>query len=155
MAAMAAREQMEGNMQYESLRTYHVFVSHAWSYDSDYTRLVDMLNSAARFVWKNYSCPQCGPAVDTNSIIGYSRLVTALENQIRPVQCVVVLSGMYVAHSRWIQKEIDIATGWSKPIIGVVPWGAERTPTAVSSVAKEMVRWNTESIVAAIRKWSL
>jgi hypothetical protein len=40
------------------------------------------------------------------------------------------------------------------PIVGVVPRGAERVSAIISSRAKEIVRWNTESIVEAIRKWA-
>ena len=62
---------------------------------------------------------------------------------------------MYVNHRRWIQEEIDIAIYYEKPIIGVTPWGQERVPIEVQNVAKEMVGWQTNSIVAAIRRCSL
>ena len=62
---------------------------------------------------------------------------------------------MYVAHSFWIQKEIDISLEYDKPIIGIKPWCQERVPKAVSDVAKEIVGWNTSSIVEAIRKYSI
>lgn len=47
---------------------------------------------------------------------------------------------------------MDIAATWRKPLLGVRPWGAQRTPSAVSDVVDEMVAWNTTSIVAAIRR---
>ena len=58
---------------------------------------------------------------------------------------------MYVAYRYWIQKEIDIAASYGKRIIGVIPWGQERTPQEVQDVAAMMVAWNTDSIVSAIR----
>lgn len=75
-----------------------------------------------------------------------------LRQQIRPVQCVVVLAGMYAAHSDWIQFEIDYAKSLGKPILGIVPWGAERTPTSVTLAANKMVGWNTATIVSGIRE---
>jgi len=44
-----------------SLRIYHVFISHSWSYDSDYVRLVNLLHTAPYFSWKNYSVSQDDP----------------------------------------------------------------------------------------------
>ena len=133
------------------LKTYRLFISHAWTYNDDYYRLVNLLNNANNFSWRNYSVPKHDP-VDANNT---TKLAEALQNQMRPTQVVLIISGMYAAYRKWIQYEIDLAAHWNKPIIGIRPRGSERTPTAVSSVAKEMVGWNTSSIVAAIRKHSL
>jgi len=62
---------------------------------------------------------------------------------------------MYVKYRKWIQEEMSIAQSYQKPIVGVIPWGQERTPVEVQLAAKEMVGWNTSSIIAAIRKWSI
>jgi len=62
---------------------------------------------------------------------------------------------MYASYSRWINVEMDLADEFRKPMIGVRPWGQERTPQAVQDRVKEMVGWNTDSIVSAIRKWSI
>jgi MTH538 TIR-like domain (DUF1863) len=136
-------------------KTYRLFISHAWSYDAGYLRVAKMFVAAPRFFWHNYSAPSSKPVVDARTIIGKRRLRAELADQIRPVGCVVVVAGMYVAYREWIQVEIDIATGWGKPIVGIRPWGAARTPTAVSSVADEMVNWNSTSVVAAVRRQHL
>jgi hypothetical protein len=65
------------------------------------------------------------------------------------------IAGMYAAHRFWIDKEIAIAQYYNKPIVGVVPWGQERIPESVQFAAHKMVRWNTESIVGAIRDLAL
>ena len=78
-----------------------------------------------------------------------------LRNQIRPVNCVLIISGMYAAHRKWIQAEIDIAQSYAKPIVGIRPWGSQRIPTVVQEAAHEMVGWNTSTIVKAIRTHSL
>lgn len=133
------------------LRTYRVFISHAWRYTDDYKRLVGLLDNASNFQWANYSVPKADP-IDANSS---ARLTEAIRNQIRPSQIVVILAGMYVNHSDWIQFEMNFAGGLGKPVIGVEPWGSARTPAAVQNAASELVGWSTSSIVAAIRRWSL
>ena len=129
-------------------KRHHLFISHAWEHNDDYYRLVEMLNKADGFDWHNYSVPEHNPKHANNE----ASLREALRNQMQPTNSVIIISGMYVAYREWIQYEIDMATQWKKPIIGIRPRGSERIPTAVSSVAKEMVGWYTPSIVAAIRK---
>jgi Thoeris protein ThsB, TIR-like domain len=137
------------------LKTYDLFISHAWKYHEDYDRLVEMLNNAPNFKWRNYSVPQHDPKIDPNTNVGYAKLKTELEKQIKPVNCVIVLAGMYAAYSGWIGEEMNIADSYSKPMGGVNPWGQQRTPTAVSGRVKEMVGWNTATIIAAIRNYSI
>ncbi len=133
------------------LRMYRVFISHAWTYNESYYRLVNMLNKEPYLNCPNYSVPQHAPLAARTD----RELENALRNQISPTHIVIVLSGMYVAHRKWIQKEIDIASNMGKPIIGVRLRGHERLPQVVQDVAKEIVGWNTPSIVSAIRKHAL
>lgn len=132
-----------------ALRTYRVFISHAWTYSDDYYRIVPLLDNAPNFSWSNYSVPEHDP-LDTED-----DLAEALKRQIRPVQIVIILAGMYVNHSDWIEFEMDFADQIGKPMIGVRPWGQQRVPIEVQDRVKEMVGWNTSSIVDAIRKWSM
>ncbi len=133
------------------MKIYRLFISHAWQYNDDYYRLVNMLTNASYFNWFNYSVPEHDPKeVNTGAALSQ-----ALQNQMRPTNCVLIISGMYAAHREWIQYEINLAVEWGKPIIGIMPRGGERMPTAVSSVAKEIVNWNTTSIVEAIRRHAL
>lgn len=62
---------------------------------------------------------------------------------------------MYVNHRKWIQKEIEIAQYYNKPIIAIRPRGAERMPQELSDIANVIVNWNTDSIVEAIRNYSI
>jgi len=133
------------------LKTYDIFVSHAWSYHADYYRIVRFLDDAPRFTWRNYSVPEHDPL----QLPTKNALEEQLRRQIRPVNTVLILAGMYVAHSDWIQFEIDFAKELNKPMIGVRPWGQERIPLAVQNSVKQMVGWRTDSIVGAIRKWAI
>lgn len=130
------------------LHNYRLFISHAWSYSERYERAINFINAAPNFSWTNFSVP-----IDRKfEQMSRRALEEELRQQIRPVQCVVVLAGMYAAHSDWIQFEIDFAKSLNKPILGIIPWGAERTPLSVQLAANKMVGWNAASIISGIRE---
>ncbi|ACT05331.1 Domain of unknown function DUF1863 [Dickeya chrysanthemi Ech1591] len=135
-----------------ALKVYVGFISHAWKYHSEYEQLTEMLKEAPNFLFRNSSVPKTDPIPTP---ITDEKLKAALDEQIRIANVVIILSGMYAAHSDWINTEIAIAAKYQKPIVGVVPWGQQRIPEVVQTVAKEMVRWNTDSIVTAIRKHAM
>jgi len=136
-----------------ALKTYDLFLSHMWrkTDNSEYYKLESFLKEANNFSWRNYSVPEHDPLGTKTD----KELREALNRHIRPVNCFLIVSGMYVNHRKWIIEELEIATSYGKPIVGIIPWGQERTPLEVQNAANEMVGWNTESIVAAVRKWSL
>lgn len=133
------------------LKTYGIFISHAWTHNDEYYRLADMLKAAPRFSWKNYSVPEHDPKHARTE----KQLVQALYNQMKPTHAVIILAGMYIKHSNWIQKEINIAAELEKPIIGLVPWGGQKVPKEVQDAADEMIGWNTNSVVNTIRRHCL
>jgi len=128
------------------LKSYGVFISHAWDHSSDYNRLERMLKKAKRFKFRNCSVPKHDPLHARNK----AQLVKELRDQIRPANVVLIICGMYVKHREWIQKEIDIARKMHKLIIGITPHGAERIPQEIQNLAP-IVSWRTEQIVDAIR----
>ncbi|MDC0681542.1 TIR domain-containing protein [Sorangium atrum] len=127
------------------LKTYDLFISHAWDYNDEYYRLVAMLDGAPNFKWRNYSVPEHDP------LAGGRRLAQQLDGQIRPVNAVLILAGMYVNHRGWIQKEIELAQSYNKPLIGIRPWGNYNVPQVVAMTAETIVGWKTDSIVGAVR----
>lgn len=133
------------------LKNYRLFISHAWRYHDGYDRLIKFLNDAPYFKYSNYSVP----SAKRFESLGPAQLKEELRDQIRPTQCVVVLGGLYVSYSPWIQFEIDYAKSLGKPIVGVKPWSSQRTPQAVSLAANTLVGWNTDSIVGAIRNYAI
>ena len=138
-----------------TLKIYDLFVSHTWNYNADYYRLEQMLHSASNFKWRNYSVPEHDPLINPHSHIGKNKLESLLHNQVKPVNCVIILGGMYTAYSEWVLKEIKLAQFYYKPIIAVYPWGNVRMPLEVQTAANELVNWNTSSIVDAIRRNSI
>jgi len=72
------------------------------------------------------------------------------------VNCVVMMAGVYSTYSLWIKNEIEIAKEvYSKPLIAVEPWASEKTSKIVKDNADEVVKWQSDSIVDAIRKHSV
>ena len=131
-----------------NLHTYGLFVSHAWDYNEEYYRLLDFLMDEPNFQYVNYSVPEHDPIHTNNN----DALAAEIQKQMRPAEVILVISGLYVAHSDWIQYEIDVAKWMKKPIIGIKPWGSERIPQAVQSAANQIVGWNATSIATAIRQ---
>lgn len=135
-----------------SFFAYGLFISHAWDYAEDYDGVVRLLDSDLRLPWKNLSIPIERP-IEMSTLLPKSnrRIIRELEERISQSDALLVLAGMYVHHSAWIQSEIEIAQDYKKPIIGVKPRGQERLPFALQSLACELVGWTTPSIVQAVR----
>lgn len=134
------------------MRTFNLFISHSWTYGDAYDRLVNLLDNRSYFSYSNYSVPIDDPIHNASTD---AQLRAAIRNQISPSSVVVILAGVYATYSKWINIEIDLAqNGFQnpKPILAIEPWGSERTSAVVKNAADEVVRWNTESIVAAIRR---
>jgi hypothetical protein len=129
------------------IKTYHLFVSHAWKYDTHYNTVTQWLN-ASDLTWKNFSVPAHDP-VDANNT---NKLKTALTRQINPSSAVIIIAGMYAAHSSWIDYEIDEAVRMNKVIIGVEPWGQLRIPVKIQNNADRIVGWNSASVIKAIKE---
>lgn len=135
------------------LKNYRLFISHSWTYGDAYEKLVEFFNEHPNFSWIDYSVPKNDPIHSANND---AELYKAIKSQIAPVNCVVMLAGVYSSYSKWIDKEIQISkTDFNKPIIAVEPWGAEKTSQLVKNNADAIVKWQSKSIVEAIRKYSI
>jgi hypothetical protein len=132
-----------------TVKTRMLFISHAWKYEEHYNKVIEWFNEAAYFSWKNCSVPSTDSLTDKTT----KGLKEGLTRQISCAQGVIILAGMYAAHSDWIDYEIDEAVRMKKVIIGVRPWGAERVPVKVQNAATVMVNWNSSSIIQAVRDY--
>ena len=134
------------------MRTFNLFISHSWSYSDSYNRLISLLRNRSYFRFRNYSVPKDDPIHTAGTD---AQLRAAIRRQMSPCSAVLILAGVYATYSSWIDEEIDMAQfGFdaAKPIIAIEPWGSERTSTVVKQAADKIVRWNTDSIVGAIRE---
>lgn len=135
------------------LKTYRLFISHSWAYGDAYDRLVSFFNERPNFQWVDYSVPKDDPI---HSAPNDRALYEAIKNQMQFVNCVVMLAGVYSTHSKWITKEIEIAKKvFSKPLIAVEPWASEKTSKIVKDNADAIVKWQSSSIVTAIRNYAI
>lgn len=132
-----------------SVKTRNLFISHSWAYGDAYDKLVEMLDAARNFAYKNYSVPKDDPVHDADN---ESELYDAIKAKVALTQVVLIMAGKYSTYSKWIKKEIKIAKkDFDKPIVAVCPWGAKQISSVVQEAADEIAKWNTASIVNAIR----
>lgn len=134
--------------------THNLFISHSWQYPDAYEGVCNLLDNRSYFYYKNFSVPKDDP-VHTNGTD--KKLTEAIYNRLRLCHVVLIMGGVYSTYSKWINKEILIANKRfliPKPIIGIKPWKQTNISSVVRDNSLEIVGWNTESIVAAIRKHS-
>lgn len=90
---------------------YNLFISHSWAYSTQYEGLVNLLDKAEDFEYKNYSVPKDDPIHNaTNS----KELKEAFRNQMKFAGCILILAGVYANYSKWINIEIELAQEMGK-----------------------------------------
>lgn len=127
---------------------YKVFISHSWKYVDDLKRLQKLLNQRGYFKVEFKEASPDNPIQSERN--KYIRL--ELSHRIKESDVVLGIAGVYASYSEWMEWELNKAIENNVPIIGVIPWGQINISRVVANRAKEIVRWNTESIVAAIRR---
>ena len=125
---------------------YHIFISHAWKRSEHYLTVKKWLDDS-NIIYADYSVTEENPLHSGNK----TKLKEDLTGQIKPASCVIILSGMYAAHSDWIEYELSEAYRMGKYIIGVKPRGQERIPQIITDTADVMVGWNSSSVVSAVK----
>ena len=128
-------------------KTYNLFISHSWDHLDDLKNLRTLLETRGYF---NVEFLEVTPDKKFNSNNVYY-LHACVRPLIEKADIVIGIAGVYASHSEWMQWELDTAQENDIPILGVIPWGQERVSKAVQDRADQIVRWNTESIVEAIR----
>lgn len=131
-------------------KTYSIFISHSWQNSDALESLRKLLNDRGYFNVEFEEVSKDEPINSTNAYYIKQRLAEKIGNS----NIVIGLAGMYASYSDWMEWELDKALDLEVPIIGVIPRGQERISTTVSSRSKIDVRWNTESIVSAIRDYA-
>lgn len=129
-------------------KNYSIFISHSWDNSDDLVRLRALLNQRGYF---NVAFKEVSRFEPINSM-NASYIKQRLKQNIVQSDIVIGIAGIYASHSDWMDWELETAQANNVPIIGVIPFGNTRSSTVVTSRSVEDVRWNTESIVAAIRQ---
>ena len=122
----------------EESEVYKLFISHLDKDDEEYDLFITRINASYDFQWKDYA----------------ERGETSLDEikkQIRPVDAVVILSGLISKDKTLLNNQINTAKELKKPIVVIRPYGMENVPFDLEEIASEVVGWNTPCIVDAIR----
>jgi len=139
-----------------STRQIHVFISHSWWYSQHYDTLAGWIFDEnwrigqASLDLRDYSVPKDSPIHNAPTD---KALRDAIYRQIGMSHVVVIPTGMYANYSKWIQKEIDGAQTYRKPILAVNPRAQLRKSSVVAAAAARTVGWNKQPLVNAI--WEL
>jgi hypothetical protein len=126
---------------------YKIFISHSWQYTDTLEALRDLINGRGYFSATYEESTKDTPINSENE----SYVKTRLAKKIGDSDIILALAGVYASHSSWMEWELDKALDLEVPIVGVIPRGQERISSIVSSRSIVDVRWNTESIITAIR----
>jgi len=70
------------------LKTYNLFISHAWKYGDEYDRLISLLDNAPNFKYRNYSAPSDKPLenLDKSPVNTSQKIKDAIHRKIDPVK---------------------------------------------------------------------
>lgn len=128
-------------------KDYKIFISHSWSYTEDLEALQKLLNARGYFNVTFLEATKKTPIDSENA----AYVKTVLKARILQSDIVLALAGVYATHSDWMIWELETAKANNIPIVGVISRGQERISTEVYSRSIVDVKWNTESIVDAIR----
>lgn len=129
-------------------KTINVFVSHSWSHLNDLNNLKNLLETRGYFKVEFKQVEPSEPIDSTNS----NYIKSVLKKNIQESNVVLGLAGIYASYSEWMDWELKTSILEGKKVIGIIPRGNQRISQTVDKYSSENVRWNTESIVDAIRR---
>lgn len=133
-----------------------VFISHSWTYSQHYDKLAEWI---FEMPWElgqdpvsfyDVSVPKDNPIHNAPNA---DALRSAIYERIQFAHVVVIPTGMYASYSEWIQKEIEGARLYGKPILAVNPWAQEKKSAVVTEAANKLVGWSANSVINGI--WHL
>ncbi|SHN12453.1 TIR domain-containing protein [Flavobacterium xinjiangense] len=131
-------------------KTHTIFISHSWKYHKDLENLKNLLQNRGYFNVEFEEASRDTPINSNNATYIKQRLKTKITNS----DVILGIAGVYATYSDWMKWELDTAYVNNIPIIGVIPRGQLRMSAIVNDKSITNVKWNTESIVEAIRKYS-
>lgn len=131
-------------------KKYKIFISHSWQYSDTLEALRNLINARGYFSATYEESTRDKPINSDDESYVKRRLTQKIANS----NVILALAGVYASHSSWMQWELDKAIELGIPIIGVIPRGQDRISTIVSSRSVVDIKWNTESIVSAIRAYA-
>ncbi|TMP80573.1 hypothetical protein CWB73_11105 [Pseudoalteromonas phenolica] len=131
-------------------KEFKIFISHCWQYTDTLEALRNLINTRGYFNATYEESTRDNPIGSQNTYYVKARLAQKIADS----DIILALAGVYASHSSWMAWELDKANEIGVPIVGEISRGQERISTIVSSRSVANVRWNTESIIAAIRQYA-
>jgi hypothetical protein len=128
-------------------KEYKIFISHSWQYTDTLEALRNLINARGYFSATYEESTRDNPINSDDEGYVKRRLTQKIANS----DVILALAGVYASHSSWMQWELDKAIELGIPVIGVIPRGQDRISSIVSTRSVVNIKWNTESIVSAIR----
>ena len=133
------------------IKSYGIFITHAWTFHSDYLRLMELLYSSNEFSWHNCSNYQCDIISKHREQI-HSFLPPLLKTQIQNAHCVLLITDLIQEDKYWVKKEIEIAKELNKPIIAIKSHWDTVLPSEIGEKVTEFVDWKPHMIIEAIKR---
>jgi hypothetical protein len=131
---------------------YKVFICHAYGHRDIYFQLVQKLNNARRFDWRNMSVQYDMRFGTADDEIDNDELREEISEKIRECEVFLVLTYPVASRRRWLQWEILYAKELGKPIIGIARRLTDNVSSFVKLHATDIVdTWREDHIVNAIR----
>ena len=133
-------------------RIYDLFITHAWRYHDDWTRVGEMFDKFLGDSWRNFSVPWYDPALDPNTDVGKRLVHRWLEQQIVPTCGVILLSSVYENKSaqKWVVLEVELARKYQKRVIGLPTFGADAMAPEAAALGRCAMSWDAKAIIAAL-----
>jgi hypothetical protein len=131
-------------------KEYKIFISHSWQYTDTLEALRNLINARGYFSATYEESTRDKPINSDDEGYVKRRLAQKIANS----DVILALAGVYASHSSWMQWELDKSIELGIPVIGVIPRGQDRISTIVSTRSVVDIKWNTESIVSAIRTYA-
>ncbi|MEO1965625.1 TIR domain-containing protein [Hyphomonas sp.] len=136
---------------------YGIFISHSWKHSHHYDTLASWIFEENWQTGNGVVVEFVDLSVPKDDPIHFARndaeLQAAIYSKISRSSVVVIPTGMYATHSKWIGKEITGSNLYGKPILAVNPWAQEKKSSIVQAAAKETCGWNQNSVAQGI--WRL
>jgi hypothetical protein len=133
-------------------RIYDLFITHAWRYHDDWTRVGELFDKFLGDSWRNFSVPWYDPALDPNTEVGNRLVRRWLEQQIVPTCGVILLSSVYENKSarKWVVLEVELGRKYQKRIVGLPTFGTTDMAPEAASLADVQCPWDAQQIIAAL-----
>jgi hypothetical protein len=131
---------------------HDLFITHAWRYHDDWTRMGELLDRHLGRGWRNFSLPWHDPALDANTPLGGKLLRESLEKQVIPVSGVIFLGGVYASGSarKWFDLELEYARKHGKPVVAVPKFGETAVTPDVAALVDATCAWDAAALIAAL-----